>query len=902
MILPTQHPASPPSKGSALVITLAIIALVTGMLLGFASLTRHETVVSNAHVNRVNAQHFAQMGVDFVIAAVKQQISNPNLVWASQPGALIVPDTNATHATNTLTTRIPLHSGYPSAEALARPSADPFAPANLNIPTLENAGHHLLTNQPTDPDVPSSPVRTLPLRWLYVREDGTLDPADEPDLTASANPVVGRLAWWADDESCKINLNTAWKRNPPAGGTGLVNPFPASHPSQVHLPSLAAYGLTEAMADQIHAYVTPPNTSDGFANYVTVKQFFNTAGELRSLGADFSAVHHANQFELTHYNHDPDTTFFNEPRIVLTTIKEKAGGRPFIDIVKKDATEIWDPIEHLDADKLADTVALLNRYLQRNDWPMAPGSSFQDKYFQGRADRITQFSLNIINYVRSRESAGHPTLHCVIPIRGEHPPGGRFILKRNTPGSHAYIGITRTPKITEMGLWVDASGNARIYVEVHLPKNFGLESFDLSKLSLWTSVNSPGVNGTPPETTITAAEIVNNSSSGAGDPILKPGGYATICRKGKLTIISPRPGTARLLCAISLPDIKRLDLAPLSHATLKLDPVGTDPLAITSIEVDDPRINSHANDWKMRDNGNSFGRANDGSCEGNPIHTLGAPSITVPEQDTDRDGNITDFSLYMPPPASAYGEAFVESVGELGFIQTGMESNAVPGIPWRTLRLQPNQQPADVVPDWAFMDIFTVPTTLPANASPRARQFFNPQGGSAGRINLNSQLQPWGDPAQTSQPIIRHLPLIALLHGVSHSTVNDPSQLNARLSFEDATNLARRLYQKTLAATGKTYGHPGIYDSPGEFIEIAGIADQGEQSESLVRALANLVSTRSAVFCVHSVGQTLKIRRQDRQLLITGECRQRTFFEIYQHPAAPGQWRLRRVLYEPLNP
>jgi hypothetical protein len=63
----------------------------------------------------------------------------------------------------------------------------------------------------------------MPVRWLYVLQDGTLgylnngtftglanQPTGLPASTPAANnPIVGRTAFWADDLSCKVNVNTA---------------------------------------------------------------------------------------------------------------------------------------------------------------------------------------------------------------------------------------------------------------------------------------------------------------------------------------------------------------------------------------------------------------------------------------------------------------------------------------------------------------------------------------------------------------------------------------------------------------------------------------------------------------------------------------------------------------------
>lgn len=60
----------------------------------------------------------------------------------------------------------------------------------------------------------------MPVRWLYVLKDGqitspTASGTNKADFTSSnpkptaQNPIVGRIAFWADDETCKVNINTA---------------------------------------------------------------------------------------------------------------------------------------------------------------------------------------------------------------------------------------------------------------------------------------------------------------------------------------------------------------------------------------------------------------------------------------------------------------------------------------------------------------------------------------------------------------------------------------------------------------------------------------------------------------------------------------------------------------------
>ncbi|MES2706259.1 MAG: Verru_Chthon cassette protein A [Verrucomicrobiota bacterium] len=60
----------------------------------------------------------------------------------------------------------------------------------------------------------------MPVRWIYQLQDGTLGYLNDTKEFTSLNgkdggevsrlnPIVGRMAWWADDESCKVNVNTA---------------------------------------------------------------------------------------------------------------------------------------------------------------------------------------------------------------------------------------------------------------------------------------------------------------------------------------------------------------------------------------------------------------------------------------------------------------------------------------------------------------------------------------------------------------------------------------------------------------------------------------------------------------------------------------------------------------------
>jgi hypothetical protein len=100
----------------------------------------------------------------------------------------------------------------------------------------------------------------MPVRWIYLLRDGTPGTVDkegkfnamgkEAGEPSRENPIVSRLGWWTDDESCKINVNTAslpipWDNPRTASGedlwyaqhqpvSGECQHYPG-HPSQTDL-------------------------------------------------------------------------------------------------------------------------------------------------------------------------------------------------------------------------------------------------------------------------------------------------------------------------------------------------------------------------------------------------------------------------------------------------------------------------------------------------------------------------------------------------------------------------------------------------------------------------------------------------------------------------------------------
>jgi len=79
----------------------------------------------------------------------------------------------------------------------------------------------IATVSTTNPNPNPAP---MPVKWIYVLRDGTqtapagsnstgniadFSTAPTGKKPTAANPIVGRIAFWTDDETCKLNLNTA---------------------------------------------------------------------------------------------------------------------------------------------------------------------------------------------------------------------------------------------------------------------------------------------------------------------------------------------------------------------------------------------------------------------------------------------------------------------------------------------------------------------------------------------------------------------------------------------------------------------------------------------------------------------------------------------------------------------
>lgn len=241
----------------AIISVLILVVLITAVILAFLISSNIEQTSSRSYHASSNARLMADMAINLVQGEINEATGQgTNSAWASQPGAIRVYDN-----TGALVTIYKLYS----AQALTATSASAMdissTPAGNNDmpPTGANGWSNTVAQwvdlnasatdaQGTnhypilDPSVASgvdgfsidtnSGIATatsvpMPVRWLYILQNGQIIAPDAGAtgnvLTftsaavqpSAANPIVGRIAYWTDDETSKVNINTA-------GGDGVA--------------------------------------------------------------------------------------------------------------------------------------------------------------------------------------------------------------------------------------------------------------------------------------------------------------------------------------------------------------------------------------------------------------------------------------------------------------------------------------------------------------------------------------------------------------------------------------------------------------------------------------------------------------------------------------------------------
>lgn len=490
-------------QGMALVLILGVIVLLTIMAVGLTTIMRTERAVARNNLDSVQARAFAEMAVDNATGLIRSAIDSGSAngkFWASQGGRITV--FNADGSVDNDASR----------ELYSKSSA---SGGTVNLNQTSFSGH-----SPISSVVGTGSAPALNVEWINV--------LDNPTSSANAdNKVVGRYAFWVDDETSKLNANTA-----DGGGKYSAAWYGGGQPTNVSLQALTSGG--SGIGPDVATSVAQ-GTGMRYSGS-SIARPLNSSQEVDGLSRT-AGLFEENNFSLTHYNSAPELNIFGEPRIYLTTtFSSTTGGvqrvtNAMLGEYKYNGTSepgapsdpeglpqksIYPTDRQLPA--LAETGNSLPQtfeydrsmnqqifsntsrdydmgwrianYLKGKNsrgeaiqWPVFPGSAttgFADKYTDRQIDSIT---LQILSLMKRGVLTDH--------FRAGGIP---YVMGRGWLSGKPVKGISRAPKVNEVvmiftaaaGTEVDEDGvsydvaklSMEIYVEWYLPKD--LEGYPLA--------------------------------------------------------------------------------------------------------------------------------------------------------------------------------------------------------------------------------------------------------------------------------------------------------------------------------------------------------------------------------------------------------------------------------------
>lgn len=465
----------------ALVLVLSIVVLVTVLVVGFVTRAGSERISSGNYRTASSTRQLADTAVSLVQAQINHAtIQGPTKSWASQPGAirrynnagvleLIYRLYSSTSMTTALATD--LASDIPPTSWSSSPAI--WCDLNSPVTSTNSSGVSVISFPILDPRDPSDLTKTnsiegfalssppgaqtnaslatyqpvpMPVRWLYILQNGEIvTPSGSGKVVtvtgaSTANPIVGRIAFWTDDETCKVNLNTAangtfWdtprfdysdERDQAGAGLALYEPtageyqrYPG-HPATTTLrkvfPSLTLdnlYGLLPRYTRGGSKEATQAITSATSINKKSDRLYTSVSELLFDKSRNPNSILTRQQVEsarffVTAHSRAPELNLFGKPRIAIWPIHSinDAAHRSLIDkLIAFCATANNSIFYFTRSDNTSTTTdiglsrnkTLLN-YLDTLASTSIPGfgGKFSDKY--GADER--QILTDIFDYVR----------------------------------------------------------------------------------------------------------------------------------------------------------------------------------------------------------------------------------------------------------------------------------------------------------------------------------------------------------------------------------------------------------------------------------------------------------------------------------------------------------------------
>ena len=469
--------------GAALVIVLCVLTLATIVCLAYLAASSTEMVASKSYSSGLHTRVLAETALNLVkgqIWAATTETNSALTSWASQPGALRTfrsGDTNLLNVYKLYSSSnmvVPNSSYTPSAEVPTNWASRPDEYVDLNRPVVVGGAtnYPVLTPAATGVAGFSNSVASamttaysplpMPVQWIYVRRDGSMtnSAAATAPFTAT-NPIVGRIAFWTDDDTCKINVNTAGAARDgetnsaiaattfwdlPVGTSSLEKNMATYQPAQREYqrypghPAKVAMNVvfTNLTATEIYNLTPTVSSADATqgsfggtrrpANAIALKsdRLYASLDELM-----FATNRTANNVSpatldrlrgfVTAYNRAPELNLFGRPRVSMWPVASDSAKRSPMDkwfalcstmsfgagtnlfaVTRSDATSSTKDLKVANA-----TIPKLFAYLQNQTKDAPPGatSSFLTKYGASGRDQLITLSLDYIRCVNLYDSS-----------------------------------------------------------------------------------------------------------------------------------------------------------------------------------------------------------------------------------------------------------------------------------------------------------------------------------------------------------------------------------------------------------------------------------------------------------------------------------------------------------------
>jgi uncharacterized protein (TIGR02600 family) len=325
-------------RGVALVAVLAVLVLLTLLVVAFLIRAQSERSSSANYLTTTNTRLLSDTVVNLVEAEINDATTTGrNNTWASQPGAI-----RAYNNSGNLVSIYRLYSA-PSLTATAASqlandlppttwASSPSVWTDLNAPVTvkgmtDASGNAVASYQiypildnrnPTNTALPVSipgffvntvnggstfptnPTGTLnppvmPVQWLYVVKNGAIIAPDQPatgttvtfntvaaaNAPSASNPIVGRIAYWTDDECAKLDINTAassMSNRPDSGGHISTLPSPWETPKFGIWDEFKLFSRNQPVHGEYQRYPGHPATTDLYSVFNALGLTFSISG------------------------------------------------------------------------------------------------------------------------------------------------------------------------------------------------------------------------------------------------------------------------------------------------------------------------------------------------------------------------------------------------------------------------------------------------------------------------------------------------------------------------------------------------------------------------------------------------------------------------------------------------